>query len=133
MCVFGVVVVCAIYFSGKKAFQLRREEKAKELADRGEYMKMPETDAEAMDLAAVNEACSPMTSQKSVENATPESADLCTHDYNGIIIKFDHTLGEEYEENLTEELLKVKADEAAHFTPKRMLFYFVNFCFLFVA
>lgn len=40
---------------------------------------------------------------------------------------------EKIEENLTDELIKVKADEAAHVTPKRMLFYFVNFCFLFGA
>ena len=39
----------------------------------------------------------------------------------------------EHVENLTDELIKVKADEAAHITPKRMLFYFVNFCFLFAA
>lgn len=91
MCVFGVVVVCAIYFSGRKAFQLRREEKAKELADIGEYMKMPETDDEGMETAAVNYAGSPSSSQKSVENATPESADLCTDDYKGIIGDFVQT------------------------------------------
>jgi len=43
MCVFGVVVAWSIYISGKKAFQLRREEKAKELADKGEYMEMTDT------------------------------------------------------------------------------------------
>lgn len=50
MCVFGVVVAWSIYISGKKAFQLRREEKAKELADKGEYMEM--TDDMAMDESA---------------------------------------------------------------------------------
>lgn len=31
------------------------------------------------------------------------------------------------------ELAWIKADEAAHITWRRMLFYFINFCFLFVA
>jgi len=39
----------------------------------------------------------------------------------------------EYTEAEVKELEKIKADEAAHITPKRMLFYFINFCFLFVA
>jgi len=47
MVVFGIVVAWSIYISGKKACQLRREEKAKELADKGEYMEMTDEPEEA--------------------------------------------------------------------------------------
>lgn len=93
MCVFGVVVAWSIYISGKKAFQLRREENARELADKGEYMEMPETDAEGMETAAVNDAGSAKGSQKSGEPAT-----ACTHDYKGIHENVVHTEGEEHVE-----------------------------------
>lgn len=56
MCIFGIVVAWSIYISGKKAFQLRREEKAKELAENGDFMEMPETEADEdkMESTAVN-------------------------------------------------------------------------------
>jgi hypothetical protein len=56
MCIFGIVVAWSIYISGKKAFQLRREEKAKELAENGDFMEMPETEADEdkMESPAVN-------------------------------------------------------------------------------
>jgi len=70
-------------------------------------MEMAETDADdKMETTAIN-ADADKTSQKSE--------------------------GEEHGENLTDELIKVKADENRHITPRRMLFYFVNFCFLFGA
>lgn len=96
MCVFGVVVAWSIYISGKKAFQLRREENARELADKGEYMEMPETDAEGMETAAVNDE--DKGSQKSAENtAAPVTA--CTHDYKGLTENIVHAEGEEHGEN----------------------------------
>ena len=65
MCIFGIVVAWSIYISGKKAFQLRREEQAKELAENGDFMEMPETDADdKMESTAVN-ADADKTSQKS--------------------------------------------------------------------
>jgi len=74
------------------------------------------------------------TSQKSMEGAMEAApAHECTHDYKGINEDIHHADGEEHTENLSEELIKVKADEDRHITGKRMLFYFVNFCFLFAA
>jgi hypothetical protein len=55
MCIFGIVVAWSIYISGKKAFQLRREEKEKEALENGDYMEMAETDADdKMESPAVN-------------------------------------------------------------------------------
>jgi hypothetical protein len=42
MLVYGVVLAWSIYTAGKKAFQLRREEKAQEAADRGDYTELAE-------------------------------------------------------------------------------------------
>jgi hypothetical protein len=109
MVIFGVVVAWSIYISGKKAFALKREEDAKAAADNGEYMELAET--------AVNDT-------EGTEAAAAEVA-----------AKVDSFDGEEkQEENSTDpELMRVKADEDRHVTPRRMLFYFVNFCFLFGA
>lgn len=47
MVVFGIVVAWSIYISGKKAFQLRREEIAAAAALNGDYTELAETtDAE---------------------------------------------------------------------------------------
>jgi len=47
MVIFGVVVAWSIYISGKKAFQLRREEIAAAAALNGDYTELAETtDAE---------------------------------------------------------------------------------------
>ena len=43
MVVFGIVVVWSIYISGKKAFQLRREEIAAAAALNGDYTELAET------------------------------------------------------------------------------------------
>ena len=65
MCIFGVVVAWSIYISGKKAFQLRAEEQKREREENGDFMAMPETDADdKMESTAVN-ADADKTSQKS--------------------------------------------------------------------
>lgn len=46
MCVFGIVVAWSIYISGKKACQLKREEDARAALENGDYMEMPETEAD---------------------------------------------------------------------------------------
>jgi len=43
MVIFGVVVAWSIYISGKKAFQLRREEIAAAAALNGDYTELAET------------------------------------------------------------------------------------------
>lgn len=43
MVVFGIVVAWSIYISGKKAFQLRREEIAAAAALNGDYTELAET------------------------------------------------------------------------------------------
>lgn len=138
MVIFGIVVAWSIYISGKKAFALRREENEKEAAaiaaNADEYMEMG-----AMD-TVVPVANSMNTDTEGTETKTLE-APLIDHskhvhvDYDGNFGSVHHCYGEneEIKENDCEELQKVKADENRHVTPKRMLFYFVNFCFLFAA
>jgi hypothetical protein len=43
MVIFGIVVAWSIYISGKKAFQLRREEIAAAAALNGDYTELAET------------------------------------------------------------------------------------------
>lgn len=116
MCIFGVVVAWSIYISGKKAIQLRNEENAKAAADNGEYMEMVETEAEGnMDgtSTAVNamEALEEKAEDAVAEGEAEKPAELSDDP----------------------ELIKVKVLEARHITAYRMLFYFINFCFLFIA
>jgi len=135
MVIFGIVVAWSIYISGKKAFALRKEENEKAAAavaaDADEYMGM-------MDVVPAANSMNADTEDKETKQL---EAPLIDHtkdvhvDYDGNFgsVHKVYAEGEEHKENLCEELIKVKADENRHVTPKRMLFYFVNFCFLFAA
>jgi len=136
MIIFGIVVAWSIYISGKKAFALRKEENeraaAAVAADADEYMGM-------MDVVPAANSMNADTEDKETKQL---EAPLIDHtkdvhvDYDGNFGSVHHVYaeGEEIKENInSDELREVKADENRHVTPKRMLFYFVNFCFLFAA
>lgn len=93
---------------------------------------MVETEAEGMDGNGGEETAVNGDEAKNVVSKGEETH--CTHDYQGIHENITHADGMEHVE-LSEdpELIKVKYGEAHHLTGMRMLFYFVNFCFLFAA
>lgn len=147
MVIFGIVVAWSIYISGKKAFALRREENEKEAAalaaNDDEFMGMDAMGMEVVPTANSMNADTEGTEVKpltqplldSTASATAHVYHAGDHDFDGKsgAVHHEHKEGEILEENDCEELRKVKADEDRHVTPKRMLFYFVNFCFLFAA
>lgn len=139
MVIFGIVVAWSIYISGKKAFALRREENEKATAaGAADDDSFVSTDSMGMDAPVANSmnADTEVTKPKTEELKKPLLRKKSIHvDYDGNFGSVHNRFEADavIEENDCEELRRVKSDENRHVTPRRMLFYFVNFCFLFAA